>query len=310
MRKIIFAAVAASLMTLASCKNNEGVSNVTYSVPTYSMITNIVDGGEPVIAGTLYKFNFDMMAGTATIGSELPLGSNNNISFVTSSIPYTGGIYTFEGKPYEVIDVKSFKAGSASNQESIIDLECQLTQIAYLPPVINGLPRFEYPVDLRYAVMHYNIGEDYRVRTFWKDMTFRGTTTTSYPDKEGVTKNYTNKEVLYRIVMDIKEKEATVILYNVKLAEEMPMTISNIVLEKLPLAFDANGIKIVASEIVPKIYEGSEATPNPKYKFDTFECDILGDLTNATIRYKVAGMYQGQFTGSYLLKLNKETDNK
>ncbi len=37
-------------------------------VTTYSMITNLVDGGDPVICGTLYKFNLDMMTGTATVG--------------------------------------------------------------------------------------------------------------------------------------------------------------------------------------------------------------------------------------------------
>lgn len=39
-------------------------------VTTYSMITNLVDGGDPVVAGTLYKFNLDMMTGTATVGES------------------------------------------------------------------------------------------------------------------------------------------------------------------------------------------------------------------------------------------------
>ena len=65
-------------------------------VTTYSMITNLVDGGAPVVAGTLYKFNLDMMTGTATVGGELPLSTDNKVTFVTNNLTCAIGTYTFE----------------------------------------------------------------------------------------------------------------------------------------------------------------------------------------------------------------------
>lgn len=60
--------------------------------------------------------------------------------------------------------------------------------------------------------------------------------------------------------MNLKEKKATVILYDVKLAEEMPQTISNIVLSNLDLGFSSSGIYVSGSNVVPSVYEGGVAT--------------------------------------------------
>ena len=86
-------------------------------VTTYSMITNLVDGGDPVVAGTLYKFNLDMMTGTATVGGELPLSTDNKVTFVTNNLTCAIGTYTFEESYREVIKMESMKAGTASNKE-------------------------------------------------------------------------------------------------------------------------------------------------------------------------------------------------
>ncbi len=277
-------------------------------VTTYSMITNITDGGEPVVAGTLYKFNLDMMAGTATIGGELPLSTNNNVTFVTNNLACAIGTYTFEDSYREVMKMESMRAGTASNKDDLVNFNCELTQLAYFPKEIQGLPEFSYPSYLRYAVMSFNLGQNYQVRTFWPDMTFRGTTTTSYPASDGTMKTFTNKDVQYRLVMNLKEKKATVILYDVKLAEEMPQTISNIVLSDLALSFSSSGIHVDGTNVVPSVYEGGVATPNSRYTFDSFQCDLNGDLTSATMRYTVAGSYNGHFSGSYILKVAANED--
>ncbi len=308
MKKLIFAAAGAALVSLASCSDNNSVSTMSIPVTTYSMITNLVDGGDPVVAGTLYKFNLDMMTGTATVGGELPLSTDNKVTFVTNNLTCAIGTYTFEESYREVIKMESMKAGTASNKEDLINFKCDLTQLAYFPKKIQGLPEFSYPTYLRYAVMNFNLGQNYLVRTFWPDMTFRGTTTTSYPASDGSLKTFTNKDVQYRIVMNLKEKKATVILYDVKLAEEMPQTISNIVLSNLDLGFSSSGIYVSGSNVVPSVYEGGVATPNSKYTFDSFQCDMTGDLTTATMCYNVAGSYSGHFSGSYILKVASNED--
>lgn len=312
MRNYLFAAAAAALMTLGSCESNEGTSTYTYSVPTYNLVTNTEAGEEPVVSGSIYKYNFDLMAGQVTMGSDISLSSGNTVSVSTGSIPYGGGYWQVgegdETQYGEVITINALNTGTASDKVRISNLVCQLTPFAYFPPEVQGAPAFTPPTGVKYTLMSYNIGENYRVRTFWPDMTFRGETTTSYPGTDGVNKNFTNKAMLYRVILNLKEKKATVILYNVKFGEEVTETISNIVLNDLALAINAPGISISGTNIVPKIYEAGEAKPNQEFTFDNFDCDILGDLTSASIRYKVAGAYNGQFTGSYILKVGKDTE--
>lgn len=295
MKKLLFVATAAALMTLASCKNNDSVSTLTLPVTAYNLITNTIDGGEPVVAGSVYRFNFDMVAGTTTMGTELPMGTGN-ISFVTGTMPFTTGMYQFESNYYQIINVEKLQAGTTSTQENITDLECQLTPMAYIPPQVQGVPAVSYPSDYRYSIMHYNIGA-YRVRTFWSDMTFRG---------ETIQNSSSNKDMMYRIILNIKEKTATVVLYNVKFSEEIAEPISNMVLEKLPVSFNASGIHVGGSDIVPKVYESGTATEKSEFTFNNFSCDIMGELTSASILYKVADKYNGQFSGNWITKVGKE----
>lgn len=311
MKKKFFVAATAALMTLASCESDGGTSTYTYSVPTYNLVTDDVAGGEPVVSGSIYKYNFDLMSGKVTMGSEIAVSTGNTVSFMTGSIPYAAGMYKPDEQDSqygEVIFIKALNAGAESNEEKVSNLECQLTSFAYVPPEITGLPSVSYPTGLKYTLMSYNIGQSYRVRTFWHDMTFRGNTTTHYPDKSGSSKTYSNADVLYRVVMNVKEKKATVILYNAKLAEEMPNPITNIVLKDLPLAFDGAGFSINAADVTPVIYEAGVATPNTQFAFDKFTLRSVGDLTSCTIFYKVAGKYEGEFNGSYVLKVKSSED--
>lgn len=303
MKKIILGAAAVAMMIgVSSCDSKEGTSTMNFPVTTYNHVADMVAGGVPTVVGSTYKFNFDTMAATVTVGAELPI-SGSNISFVTPSISYTGGMYNYENNYYEVINVNSMVAGTASNQATVANLDCQLTSIAYYPPQIEGLPQVSIPYGYKYAVMSYNIGNNYKVKTFWSDMTFKGNTTTHY-SLSGANKEFTSKDVLYRVVMNIKDKKATVILYNAKLAEEMPKPITNIVLKDLPVSFDANGYSINAKDVVPDVYESGVATPNPNFPFDSFTLSSRGDLTSCNIYYSVAGKYQGEFNGSYVLKVS------
>lgn len=307
MKKIILCtAVVAGMLSMVSCESKSGTSTMNFQVVTYNHIADMVGGGEPVVAASSYKFNFDMMAGSVTIGTELPVSTGNNISFVTPAISYTGGMYQYQDNYYEIINVEAMTAGTASDQSNVTNLDCQLTSIAYYPPQIQGLPQVAVPNGYKYAVMGYSVGSKYKVQTFWSDMTFKGGTTTHYTDANGTLKEYSSDEVLYRVIMNAKDKKATVILYNAKLAAEMPKPITNIVLKDLPVSFNVNGYTIKATDVVPEVYEAGVATPNPHFPFDSFTLTSLGDMTNCNIYYKVAGKYQGEFNGSYVLKIKSE----
>lgn len=298
MKKALFLTLGlGAVLGLASCSDDQNKSTMTYNVQSYNLVTSVDGSKDPVVAASTYKFDFDMMNTTATVGTEITgLGLGANVSFVTGSIPYTGGFYYGEdGMLRELIKMESFKQGS------IYNMEVQLFTPANVAPEVNGAPKISMPAMGRYLVMNYQSGDNTKVRTFWSDVTFCGTTTTTYQMK-GVDKQFSNKDMKYRVVMDLQNKKATVVFYDAKFAEEMPMSISAIELANLDLTFTQNGYTIEGKNVTPSTYEGDTKVPNTSYVFDNFSLVTVGELTSTTINYEVAGMYKGSFEGSYIAK--------
>lgn len=304
MKKIFLGIAAVSMLAFSSCNDDQAISTLSMPITTYSLVTT--DGGSsaPVVLATTYSFNFDRAAGEVKISAELPVSTTGSLSFATNSLPYSGGQYVVGDRSGEIITVKSASAGTSTNQSSVTNFDCQLTTFFNIPPTVDGIQQPSYPYGYEYAVMSYNIGQ-YNVRTFWPDVTFSGRTTTQYP-YQGVNKQFTTEEVAYRIIMNVTDKKATVVIYDALLAEEMPKAISNIVLEDLPVVFNAQGYSINAENVTPKVYEAGTATPNTRYVFDKFSLYTFGDLTSTNISYTVAGVYKGDFSGSYCVKLTNE----
>ena len=296
MKKALFLTLGlGAVLGLASCSDDQNKSTMTYNVQSYNLVTSVDGSKDPVVAASTYKFDFDMMNTTATVGTDIT-GLGSSVSFVTGSIPYTGGFYYGEdGMLRELIKMESFK------QSSIYNMEVQLFTPANVTPEVNGAPKISMPAMGRYLVMNYQSGDNTKVRTFWSDVTFCGTTTTTYQMK-GADKQFSNKDMKYRVVMDLQNKKATVVFYDAKFAEEMPMSISAIELANLDLTFTQNGYTIEGKNVTPSTYEGDTKVPNTSYVFDNFSLVTVGELTSTTINYEVAGKYNGRFEGSYIAK--------
>lgn len=311
MKKIIFGIAAFSMLTMNSCKDNDGTSTMSYPVSTYNLVTPYTGDTDPIVNAATYKFNFDLMAQTVAVSTELALSTSGVTSFVTNNIGYTGGLYQLNEAVAEdvltpsgeIINIKANTAGTTNTSLDVTDFQCLLTVFPYIPPTVDGIEAVSCPYGYEYAVMSYNLGDRYQVRSFWPDVTFKGSTTTHYPYGTE-NKTFTNKDVLYRVKMDLEKKTATVIMYNALLAEEMPKAISNIVLKNLPVVFSNQGYSINAENVVPEVYEAGTATPNTRFVFNNFSLVVEGDLTEAAISYKVANVYEGNFTGSYIVKFS------
>lgn len=294
-KSLLLAFAAAAVAGFASCDRNSGVtSTVSFNAQTFNLISTLDGSAEPAVASSVYKFNFDQIAGTATIGTEI---TNNikAISFATDPITYKVMNYQWNSAIHEVIDIEAFKS------KEIYNLDFQITTMANIPPVVDGLPTITYLVNYKYIVANYQVGDNVYVRTFWTDVTYTGTTTTTYPGAGGM-KSFNSTDVKYRVVMNPADKKATVILYDAKFAEEMPKPITNIVLKDLPVKFNNYGYEITGTDITPLCYEGGVATPNTDRIFNSFTLNVGGDLTEANIDYTVSGVFRGSFTGSYVLK--------
>lgn len=299
MKKTVLFALAVSVIAgMSSCNSEKNtVQTMTYNIPTYNLITSVDGTAAPSVAQSVYKINFDLIAATASVATEINVGSTP-ISFVTDPIKYTGGMYEWQNAYHEIIKISTIK------DNNIYDLNCLISSMAYFPAALTGLPAITYPSGSKYLIMSYNVGSNTLVRTFWPDATFSGNTTTTYSDRTGTPKQFTSKEILYRVVMNITDKKATVILYDAKFAEEMPKALDAIILKDLPLTFTNSGYRIDATNVIPEQWEGGTTTPNTTYVFDSFSLNVGGDLTTTIIEYSVMhNAFHGYFEGKCINQL-------
>lgn len=297
-KNLIFAFAAGALM-LASCnKKSEPQAIYNYTFPTYNYVVDFNDNNKVSIVPSLYQYQMDLIAGTLKLTSALSLG-DATVNFTTDDMKFEAYYPMYEDEYYEIIKYKSLLAGTTNNSLPVQDLTGELCSLSYYPSSIPGIDDPTSPYG-RSIKMSYNLGNRYNVRTFWSDMTFKGVTSTSYPSTGGGTATFSNNDVLYRVVMNFKENKATIIFYNVKLAETMP-AITNIVLKDLPVTLNSYGYTISGKDVVPEVYEGGKGVPNTKYVFNEIEFASSGDFTSADCTYKVAGVFNGYFRGKYLL---------
>lgn len=308
MKKNFYLLAAAALaFGLSSCKSDSGMQTLSYSTVTYNLVTSVSDPDYVVVSGSWYKYAFDFNKNTVALSSEIALGENKNLTLTTDELPFKRGYYNLEGGTYEVTTIDRQTAGVSG--DPISNLNCELTTLVYIPPTVSGIQDMTFPQSSYYTqftIMEYIAGANYYVRTFWPDVTFRGTTTSFYQDRNGLTVSADNKDIMYRVIMDFKNGKATVILYNAKFSDvPLEPVKSNIVLKDLTLKFSTKGYEITGENIIPECYEGGIATPNNSYKFNKFTLTSSGDLVNCNVDFTVAGIYSATFNGAYALRVGK-----
>lgn len=287
--------MALSLM-LTACGGNDYVMTHSFTAPTVNLITSVEDGSTIMSKG-YYTFNLTTSAQTGTIGGQDILINNASMSFRTEEMAYSSPSL------YEAI----FKNVSTTTTGS---LTYPLTNGNFLATPFYYFPGF-FGINSPYnpstaqgipdiVVASYNLGDAYTVKTFQENTFYKGKTNTTYPF-QGSVQNFTTEEIYYGLILNLADKKATIIMYNAKFSgvEAEPVK-AQVILKDLTIDCTGGQITVKGENIIPEIAEGTTTTPYPSYTFDNIEYKTTSnDLTQATITYKVAGIYNGSFAGAY-----------
>lgn len=296
-KQILFAAASAALL-LASC-DKEGTNTQTFTTQSLNYITEVsptgAPSGEVSIEAGIYKFGLDYNNSTVSMSAENLPSKVGVTSFSTQALP---------GSQNSLMNITVDTKSTLMSEVSVDNLT--MAYSAYQVPQeysdIPGIANQTIPYGGLYVVTRYTIGGNYLVRTIWPDMLFSGTTNTSF---NGTT--FENKGIGYRVILNSKDKKATLVIYDAQFAPQMQKM--NLVLENLAVDFQPNGIVISGTDVIAKYAEGGQLQENPNFPFDDIRFVIRGtNLTEATVDFSVAGRFYGSFTGSYILLTVPGTD--
>ena len=298
-KKTLIIPALALLLGAAGCKNDDQPTATTsYSIPAINLITPLDGETAPYASQGSYKFSYDLYAQTVTVeGSNLMI-DNTAQTFTAGPVRYSGNAdeirYTapsgtvFPSSPWEVRDFGFLITDRVYRAA---------TQFPGITGSATQTPRL---------VMNYRLDEKYKVATFASETTYKGETTTSYPAGDG-TETFQTKDITYRVVIDIKEKKADVVLYDAQFAPKAPK-LTAIGLKGLDVTYSDGAYTVSGSEIIPLVPEGSgtSTTPYPSFVFNSFSLTTTGaDLTAVKADFQVAGRFKGSFAGSCIQEQNQ-----
>lgn len=319
MKKVLYAGIVAyAMLSLTSCNNSDdNYITETYSIPTYNLITS-EDASEAAIV-TLTGYHYTMTYPENSVSmkvSDMEIGTST-ANFNTPTVPMRiSGVKMSDDFVAEQI---TFESKDIPENTLASDVNCMLTQAAYAPEEIevpmdvpsanDGQPanksknyeRLIPGVSQHFTVMSYNYGQ-YKVRTFWPDMTFCGETSSTMP---GMPASFINKKMSYRVYMHRNQNnslsgKADVIIYSASFAQGMPDI--TIVVKGLDIKFDNNGYQLIGENIIPYMVEAGQLQEAPRFKFNDIKMEVSGDLTSMHAAFTVAGSMKANFIGNSIKK--------
>lgn len=302
---------------LTSCDSDEGENTYSVQYATTNLLTP-TDGSASQASMGIYTFAFNFTNGTESVATTSLTFNNSTHSFATVGERYSDVALT-HGMGYLVKDLE----GTMDNNLNISDCTFLVASwpipdgIDYVPnkrwiPKVkdgNGVMNYHPGAMARpgydispLVVGEYKIGALYTVNTFTTDASYFGTTTTSFNGETA-----TSDKIIYRVFIDLSNNTADVVIYDGKFStSDREPSKPVIYLPGLKVVYSGGNYTVSGTGIVPKIPEGegtSEVlTDYPTFTFDTFELKTVPDsyLSTVTIDYKVAGKYEGKFTGKYV----------
>ncbi len=311
MKKILKLSLAAAiLLPLASCNDDSSKNSYTRGLPisAYNLVTAVDDASvKPAVGLSGYNVTFkyeDQKNSVQIKSGNVVLPDGGSISFTTKPMAVNVSTVTVDDSNRELIKFTSENPSESGAEVS--QLNGMITQSGYYPgsAEVKGYDLLFPSSTKHYPILDYVLNEKWRVRTFWRDMTFMGSTITTGSNMPGP---FTNTKFRYRIYMKTNTNgaltgKADVIFYNAKFAANMPFEMT-IVLRDLDLKFSNSGYTLSGTDVIPDmVSDGDQFTPYPSFVFNNFTFTAVGDLTQATASYKVAGKYNGQFQGSSIVK--------
>ena len=291
----LFAFGALCLLTTA-CNPSDG-ETTTYN--TFNTINHITDlsTGEVTTTNGDYKFFYNFTNQNGYVSTENLVFDNATYSFRTDEATFLNYYFNSGGQISEFNNLQGLVSmGGMSLPLKNASIGWTTMFYWYTEVSVPGINGVTSPQP--YVTAYYEIGSEYAVRTFARDSYFMGTTQTSYVMGDA-PKTYTNEDMIYRFVMDLKNNTADMVIYKARFAEEMPMSITAIVIKGLTLTFTPSGYTITGEKIIPSMLEGGQLVEMPAYIFDSVNLVTTNnEITHIKLDYNVAGRYQGVFTGS------------
>lgn len=280
--------------TATSCKESEvdqptNTQRIRATLPT-AIIPE--DKSKPVelIAGVDYAFTYDYINSNWTVDlADISLQGEDKLSFSSPRI-YASGDYNLR--------LRYNSPFSAKNNETINSLYAIIASNYYWPGIPNTTQHM--PVG-NLCTVSFNVADKYSVRSFPEIVCYSGTTTSTFNDNDGNPTEFSSKEPLFSVTMDMTAKTAEIIIQNAKFAQAMP-SITSMRLTGLTISADNDHCyRISGKDIVPKVGEGQHETPFPQFSFNEIVLYPANDeMTHARCEFTVAGRYQGSFYGSWI----------
>jgi len=308
---LVFGTAVAALLLMSSCmKDDDGNSSSrTALIPAYNLYTPLSGVAAPSVGLARYNFTTAFPAQTITVSTDNMVMPGGTVgSFKCMPLQFDQGQMMVDDINRLTIEFSGSNVSESGSK--VTSLNGLITQAAYAPgdQEIPGYKRLIPDNSLQYVIMQYVLDDTWQVRTFWPDMTFRGSTTTTFPGDSGESSTFQNDDIAYRIVMELTKEnaltgKADVIFYNAKFAPNMPGI--TVVLKNLDLKFTTAGYTISGKQAVPYMVEAGELQETPRFKFDNISVECTGDLSSAIITYQVATVFKGRFQGQSLAKLQK-----
>ena len=293
------------ILGMTSCLK-EGTNKVTrtISAPAITILKSTQDGSVKVSYG-FYQFDLTMTETemTGSVNSPELIANDQSLGFVTSTVDYKSST-----------QYNAYLSGVTATAGNT-GMELTNTQFLALYPYDADYNKYGYyyntsfagdytfnfknlnPINNWITVARYNIGSSYEAYTFQPDALFRGTTNTSYPYM-GEMGRYSTDAISYRVILDLKENKAVMVIYNAKFSNTPEPVKEAIIAEDLDVSFSSTGLTISGTNITPDVVEGEGVTPNDKFVFNNIEFKTT-NYKDAEIDFTVAGVYNGHFEGNY-----------
>lgn len=293
--KILFAAFALPVL-LTSCLDDKQERNETIvEYKAYNMLYS-EDSSEPEITPCNYFVMMDYVNSTMEIKSNNFFFNNTNCTFNAPAADFS----FLTGKQLNVVDYKS-PVGTLSgvSNVSVTDVKCNIASLLNITPTpIPGIVNISTELPSLFLSANLN---NYKVKSFSVDTYYEGVTTTEF-SFQGMPSAFQDENGSYRVILNIPNNKATVVIYNIKFAQQAPAL--TLVLEDLDVEF-FNGYYTVSGEnIVAKMLETGGLTSYEARPFTKFVLTTqTGALSNINIDFDVLDTkmnltYKGQFTGS------------
>ncbi|MBD5218450.1 MAG: hypothetical protein HDS73_08200 [Bacteroidales bacterium] len=285
-KSILFASLCAGLI-LTACSTEDPVYTSTQGFNVANLILPINENEDPFVQTGTITFEVESYSQMLKVATSELIINNKNYSFNTQQMSYGiteyGGFsfaapYVYDGDN-RIQSLRGVVTYNINNPKSL-GIDSNISGV-------NGVADFGVA-----CLVQYNIPDVAVVKTIQREAYYAGTVDTSVSGQDP----FTSKSAIFRVILDLEKRNATVVVYNAKFNSQMPQL--TFVLKDLDLIYTDNGYEIKGEEIVPI---GADGSPYPGFPFNTFHFVAKGnDLSAADIDFTVSGRFKGKFSGSFL----------